>query len=75
MFKTASNEEIGKFLSNTISNKYKSMRKFCAKYIELEGLEPTSEEIAKMQNRMSQIKLGKKGYKSQIWDILLNYWK
>lgn len=67
MFQTASNEEIGKFLSNTISNKYKSMRKFCAKYIELEGLEPTSEEIAKMQNRMSQIKLGKKGV--QITDL------
>ena len=70
MFRTASNVEIGKHLSELIDRKFKSTRKFCEEYLKLENpkiLEPEKDEIDKKANKLSQIKQGKAGI--QIEDL------
>lgn len=71
MFRTASNEEIGKYLSKLIdekSDKFKSGRDFCKQYLLLEnGEQPSDDEIQKQANRLSGIKSGKYGL--QIQDL------
>ncbi len=63
------NERIGDYLAGLIKNGvYKNARQFCIAYLKLrDGEEPEKENIDKMQNRISQIKLGKKGL--QLEDI------
>lgn len=67
LFITASNEEIGEFIKNRIAEKYKSTRDFCQKYLEMKQISPDKDVIDKMANRISQIKLGKRGI--QIDDL------
>lgn len=73
MFELKSNEEIGTYLRNLISSKYKSNRKFCGAYIDLTNHYKESdklernEEIRKLSNRLSQILKGTKGI--QIYDL------
>lgn len=71
MFRTATNEEIGKYLFKLIdekSDKFKSGRDFCKQYIFLEkGEQPSDDEIQKQANRLSGIKSGKYGL--QIQDL------
>lgn len=71
MFKTATNEEIGKYLFKLIdekSDKIKSGRDFCKQYLFLEkGEQPSDDEIQKQANRLSGIKSGKYGL--QIQDL------
>ena len=71
MFRTATNEEIGKYLSKLIdekSDKFKSGRDFCKQYLLLEnGEQPSDDEIQKQANRLSGIKSGKYGL--QIQDL------
>jgi len=70
MFKTASNKEIGEYISKLIyeNNKFKSGRDFCKKYLKLVyGVKPSDEEIQKQANRLSGIKSGKFGI--QINDL------
>lgn len=70
MFRTASNVEIGKHLSELIDRKFKSTRKFCEEYLKLENpkiSEPEKDEIDKKANKLSQIKQGKAGI--QIEDL------
>lgn len=71
MFRTATNEEIGKYLSKLIdekSDKFKSGRDFCKQYLLLENEEqPSDDEIQKQANRLSGIKSGKYGL--QIQDL------
>lgn len=71
MFKTATNEEIGKYLFKLIdekSDKFKSGRDFCKQYLFLEkGEQPSDDEIQKQANRLSGIKSGKYGL--QIQDL------
>lgn len=71
MFRTATNEEIGKYLFKLIdekSDKFKSGRDFCKQYLFLEkGEQPSDDEIQKQANRLSGIKSGKYGL--QIQDL------
>lgn len=71
MFRTATNEEIGKYLFKLIdekSDKFKSGRDFCKQYLLLEkGEQPSDDEIQKQANRLSGIKSGKYGL--QIQDL------
>ena len=71
MFRTATNEEIGKYLSKLIdekSDKFKSGRDFCKQYLLLEnGEQPSDDEIQKQANSLSGIKSGKYGL--QIQDL------
>lgn len=71
MFRTATNEEIGKYLFKLIdekSDKFKSGRDFCKQYLFLEKREqPSDDEIQKQANRLSGIKSGKYGL--QIQDL------
>lgn len=71
MFRTTTNEEIGKYLSKLIdekSDKFKSGRDFCKQYLLLEnGEQPSDDEIQKQANRLSGIKSGKYGL--QIQDL------
>lgn len=71
MFRTATNEEIGKYLFKLIdekSDKFKSGRDFCKQYLFLEkGEQPSDDEIQKQTNRLSGIKSGKYGL--QIQDL------
>lgn len=71
MFRTATNEEIGKYLFKLIdekSDKFKSGRDFCKQYFFLEkGEQPSDDEIQKQANRLSGIKSGKYGL--QIQDL------
>ena len=79
MFRTASNVEIGKHLSELIDRKFKSTRKFCEEYLKLENPKisvPEKDEIDKKANKLSQIKQGKAGiqiedlgYFSELLDI------
>lgn len=70
------NEETGRYLYKLITEKYKSVRKFCKDYIELSNLDCEDNlVITKMQNRMSQIIKGKKAiqtYDLPIFCKLLN---
>lgn len=71
MFRTATNEEIGKYLFKLIdekNDKFKSGRDFCKQYLFLEkGEQPSDDEIQKQANRLSGIKSGKYGL--QIQDL------
>lgn len=71
MFRTATNEEIGKYLFKLIdekSDKFKSGRDFFKQYLLLEkGEQPSDDEIQKQANRLSGIKSGKYGL--QIQDL------
>lgn len=71
MFRTASNAEIGEYLSKLIderSDKFKSGRDFCKQYLFLEkGEQPDDDEIQQQANRLSGIKSGKYGI--QIKDL------
>ena len=71
MFRTATNEEIGKYLFKLIdekSYKFNSGRDFCKQYLFLEkGEQPSDDEIQKQANRLSGIKSGKYGL--QIQDL------
>ena len=71
MFRTATNEELGKYLFKLIdekSDKFKSGRDFCKQYLFLEkGEQPSDDEIQKQANRLSGIKSGKYGL--QIQDL------
>ena len=67
MFKT-NNVKIGKYLSDLIKNsKYKNDRQFCIAYLTLRDGKANPDDIQKMQNRICQIKNGKKGI--QIEDL------
>lgn len=64
MFRTATNEKIGKHLTELIDIKFGSTRNFCKALLKLECPEydePPKDEIDKMANKLSQIKQGKKG--------------
>lgn len=61
MFRLNGNEEIGKYLSELIIQKYKSYRQFSKKCIEVEGRDGNDDRlIDNMCNRISQIVNGKK---------------
>ena len=61
MFKT-NNEKIGKHLGDLIKNsEHKNDRQFCIAYLTLRDGEANPDDIQKMQNRICQIKNGKKG--------------
>lgn len=67
MFKT-NNEKIGKHLGDLIKNsEHKNDRQFCIAYLTLRDGEAIPDDIQKMQNRICQIKNGKKGV--QIEDL------
>lgn len=67
MFKT-NNEKIGKHLGDLIKNsEHKNDRQFCIAYLTLRDGEANPDDIQKMQNRICQIKKGKKGV--QIEDL------
>lgn len=67
MFKT-NNEKIGKHLEYLIKNsEHKNDRQFCIAYLKLRDGEANPDDIQKMQNRICQIKKGKKGV--QIEDL------
>lgn len=69
MYRTQENGEIGKYVGKLISRKYGADRRFAIAYIRLrDGVEkPTQEEIQKAANKVSQLKIGKKGI--QITDL------
>lgn len=61
MYKTKTNEEIGKYLSELIRKKFSSQRQFCIAYLEAEdNAAPDAVEIQRMTNRVSQIVKGNK---------------
>ena len=67
MFKT-NNVKIGKHLGDLIKNsEHKNDRQFCIAYLTLRDGEANPDDIPKMQNRICQIKNGKKGV--QIEDL------
>ena len=61
MFELKSNQEIGQYIDSLIKQKGMSVRQFCRMFIAEENRPDTPENLQKMQNRMSQIKSGKKG--------------
>lgn len=62
------NKKIGVFISRLILEKFKSARKFCIAYLNVQGnKEPTENDIQNMQNRLSQIKKGGKAI--QCYDL------
>lgn len=67
MFKKEDDKKIGTYISDLISQKFKSTRQFCIAYINCEGRDANAGEIQKMQNRLSQIKKGAKSI--QIKDL------
>lgn len=61
MYKTKTNEEIGKYLSELIHEKFSSQRQFCIAYLEVDdNVAPDDVEIQRMTNRISQIINGNK---------------
>lgn len=61
MYKTKTNEEIGKYLSELIHEKFSSQRQFCKAYLEVsDNVVPDDVEIQRMTNRISQIINGNK---------------
>ncbi len=55
-------KKIGKHLGNLIKNsEHKNDRQFCIAYLTLRDGEANPDDIQKMQNRICQIKNGKKG--------------
>lgn len=71
MFRTASNEEIGKYIYNLIdeqNDKFSSYRNFCKQYLVLKNGRPVeNDEINNEATRLSQIKSGSIGI--QIDDL------
>lgn len=60
-YKTKTNEEIGKYLSELIHEKFNSQRQFCKAYLEVDdNVAPDDVEIQRMTNRISQIINGNK---------------
>ena len=58
MFKMATSQEIGEYLSKLASEKYGSQRQFCIKWLETEGASTDEQDIKYKQNKFSQIKKG-----------------
>ena len=58
MFKMYNSKEVGAYLSQLVLKSFKNERQFCKKCVELQNLEPTDDEIHKMQDRYSHIKKG-----------------
>ena len=70
MFKT-DNAKIGKHLGDLIKNsEHKNDRQFCIAYLTLRDGEANPDDIQKMQNRICQIKNGKKGVQIEDLPIL-----
>ncbi len=76
MFIVEDDKKIGLYLSELITQKFKSGRQFCKAYIELTGVEADDVSIQKMANRLSQIKNGNKSiqlkdlqYFTQLLDV------
>ena len=62
------NQLVGSYLNRLILKKYEKVRRFCIAYLKRSGnAKPTDEEIARMQNRMSQIIKGNKSI--QTYDL------
>lgn len=68
MFKIDNNQKIGKYLESIIKQKYPKVRQFCIAYLKKIGdIDPSDEDISKMQNKMSQIIKGNKSI--QTYDL------
>ncbi len=64
------NEKVGRYLNMLIEKSdYPNVRQFCIAYLKLAKLDASNGEIAKMQNRMSQIIKGSKAI--QTYDLPL----
>ena len=60
------NEKVGRYLNRLIDkSSYPNVRQFCIAYLKLEKTDISTESIAKMQNRMSQIINGKKAIQTR----------
>lgn len=70
MYKTKTNEEIGKYLSELIHEKFSSQRQFCKAYLEArDNAAPDDVEVQRMTNRISQIINGKKAVQLEDFPI------
>lgn len=68
MFKIDNNQKIGRYLDSIIKQKYPKVRQFCIAYLKKIGdIDPSDEDISKMQNKMSQIIKGNKSI--QTYDL------
>lgn len=67
MFTLADNREIGRYLKEQIDEKYESSRAFARKYLEVNKQVADEVAVVKMNNRLTQIKKGKKGV--QLYDL------
>lgn len=67
MFKTASNEKIGEYISEQIGSHYNSARDFCRAWLTLTKEEINDETLRNKANKISQIQKGNKGV--QITDL------
>lgn len=75
MFKI-NNEKIGKHLGDLIKNsEHKNDRQFCIAYLTLRDGEANPDDIQKMQNRICQIKNGKREFRLRIFQSSLIYWE
>lgn len=70
MYKTKTNEEIGKYLSELIYEKFCFQRQFCIAYLEArDNAAPDDVEVQRMTNRISQIINGKKAVQLEDFPI------
>lgn len=70
MYKTKTNEEIGKYLSELIHEKFSFQRQFCKAYLEVrDNAAPDDVEVQRMTNRISQIINGKKAVQLEDFPI------
>ncbi len=60
MYQLATKEEIGRYLTKCIEEKFESHRKFCRAYLEKQEGQTDNESIRRMSNRLSQILKGNK---------------
>ncbi len=67
MFKKYNSKEVGAYLSQLVLKNFKNERQFCKRCVELQNIEPTNEEIHKMQDRYSHIKKGNRNI--QVEDL------
>ena len=67
MFRSKTNEEIGKYITRLIDANYKSASDFCRAYMKLKCPDYDEEDFKKIKNRISQIKSGKKSI--QVYDL------
>ena len=67
MFTLADNREIGRYLEERIDEKYESSRAFARKRLEVNKQVADEVAVVKMNNRLTQIKKGKKGV--QLYDL------